>query len=75
MSYSLHQTLLLTSAECGLALFLSLAHLLRVQYRREEHERAGSAEASDYTNSFDPRFAFTYHRRELLLLWERELAT
>lgn len=72
MSHSLHPALLLPSAKCGLALFVSLAHLHRVQHSREEHERAGSAEPADYTGSFDPRHAYTYHRSELLR--GRELA-
>ena len=74
MSHPLLQTLLLASVNCGLALFVSLANLHRVQHSREEHGRAGLAEPSDYTGSFDPRYTFTYHRSEFLLLQARELA-
>ena len=41
-----------------------------MQHSTEEHERAGLAEPSD---SFDPRYVFTYHRSEVLLLQGRAL--
>lgn len=56
-SRSLHQSPQLTSAKCSLALFVSLAHLHRVQHSREEHKRAGSEQA-DLTGSFDLRYVY-----------------
>lgn len=70
MSHSLHRTLLLTSVKCGLALFVCLAHLHRTCSVAE----GSMGEPADYTGSFDPRYAFTYHRSELLLLQGRQLA-
>lgn len=57
MRHSLHWNLLLISAKCGLALFVPLVHLHRVQHSREEHKGAGLAEPYDYSGSFDPRYA------------------
>lgn len=59
-SHSLHQSPQLTSTKCSLALFVSLAHLHKVQHSREEHKRTGSGQA-DLTGSFDLRYVYPYN--------------